>query len=340
MFSPPFRMSGTTILSAVYGYEVTSSSDPLVEIVETAVNHISQAAIPGNFYVNVIPWLRFVPEWFPGTKWKQTVNLWRAEKNEMVNAPFEWTRKHMEQGTAPPSVLKTLLSEVENRALPKCDLVEQLDRVKWTVGTLFGEFRLLAEDTTVAITLVFILAMTLYPDVQARAQAEIDRVVGRDRLPEMEDRDSLPYIGCVLKEVLRWQPVVPLGGPRASIKDDEYASYRIPKGATMAMSYDSSVYRNPQEFNPDRFLDPNTPSAPTFGFGRRSCPGVHMAESALFINMCNLLAVFNISAPCDDEGNPILPSVKMKTTAVISHPAEFECLIKPRSQKAVELLKA
>jgi cytochrome P450 len=52
--------------------------------------------------------------------------------------------------------------------------------------------------------------MTLYPDVQRRAQAEIDRVVGNSRLPNYSDHDELPYLQAVLKEVLRWHPVTPL----------------------------------------------------------------------------------------------------------------------------------
>ena len=53
--------------------------------------------------------------------------------------------------------------------------------------------------------------MTLYPGVQKKAQEEIDRLIGPDRLPTFEDRDSLPYLECVLKEVLRWYPVLPNG---------------------------------------------------------------------------------------------------------------------------------
>jgi cytochrome P450 len=59
--------------------------------------------------------------------------------------------------------------------------------------------------------MVFTLAMVLYPDVQKRAQVQIDSVIGRDRLPTFEDRTSLPYIDAVLRETFRWQPVVPLG---------------------------------------------------------------------------------------------------------------------------------
>jgi cytochrome P450 len=53
--------------------------------------------------------------------------------------------------------------------------------------------------------------MSLHPEIQARAQDEIDRVVGRHRLPEFADRPSLPYVEAVIKEVLRWNPVTPLG---------------------------------------------------------------------------------------------------------------------------------
>lgn len=53
--------------------------------------------------------------------------------------------------------------------------------------------------------------MTLYPHVQQRAQDEIDRVVGRARLPNLDDKDKLPYVNAMIKEVLRWAPVAPLG---------------------------------------------------------------------------------------------------------------------------------
>jgi cytochrome P450 len=53
--------------------------------------------------------------------------------------------------------------------------------------------------------------MIQYPDVRIRAQAELDAVVGRDRLPKFEDKDKLPYIVAIVRETLRWRPVGPLG---------------------------------------------------------------------------------------------------------------------------------
>lgn len=66
------------------------------------------------------------------------------------------------------------------------------------------------------------LAMVVYPEVQARAQAELDSVVGRDRVPTFEDLSNLPYICAMVKEALRWRPVDPLGLPHRSSEDDWY----------------------------------------------------------------------------------------------------------------------
>ena len=59
--------------------------------------------------------------------------------------------------------------------------------------------------------LVFLIAMVLHPEVQAKAQADIDRVIGKDRLPDFNDRPALPYVEAVLRETLRWHPVAPFG---------------------------------------------------------------------------------------------------------------------------------
>jgi cytochrome P450 len=69
----------------------------------------------------------------------------------------------------------------------------------------------LPQAQTFSTLLVFFLAMVLHPEVQAKAQAEIDRVVGKDRLPDFDDRPALPYLEAIMRETLRWYPVVPLG---------------------------------------------------------------------------------------------------------------------------------
>jgi cytochrome P450 len=83
----------------------------------------------------------------------------------------------------------------------------ELDIIKDSTATLY----LAGSDTTVAAVISFFLAMLVYPDVQRRAQAEIDRVIGKERLPEIDDAPQLPYVQGIVNECLRWLPVTPLG---------------------------------------------------------------------------------------------------------------------------------
>ena len=86
---------------------------------------------------------------------------------------------------------------------------------------------------SVTIIRVFLLAMALSPEVQKRAQAELDTVIGANRLPLLSDRDSLPYVEALVMEINRWNPIAPLAVPRTYTgeEDDEYNGYRIPKGS-------------------------------------------------------------------------------------------------------------
>jgi cytochrome P450 len=74
--------------------------------------------------------------------------------------------------------------------------------------------------------------MTLYPKVQTKAQAEIERVVGADRLPDFSDLDNLPYLSAMIKELLRWNAPAPLGTSHAVTEDDVYEGWFIPAGTT------------------------------------------------------------------------------------------------------------
>ncbi|KAG9100282.1 hypothetical protein FS749_015775 [Ceratobasidium sp. UAMH 11750] len=322
-------LTAANILSSVYGYQPAHPSDDLVHIVDTASRRLGEAAIAGNFYVNTIPWLKFVPSWFPGAGWKRKANAWRAEKDRMINEPFDWTKSQMSAGIASASILKNLLTEMENNPSFEHGVEEEEDRIRWVVGTLYAA----GADTIVSSIMTFILAMVLHPEIQQKAQAELDSVLGENRLPELSDRESLPYMNCILKEVSRWNSVAPLGVAHACSQDDEYKGYRIPKGSmvignTWAISNNPSVYPEPRKFNPDRFLGSSVPEAPAFGFGRRICPGSHFAESSLFIMASTVLSIFKITPT---PGKPI-PEAKWKTDVLASHPHPFDCTLTPRSE--------
>lgn len=125
--------------------------------------------------------------------------------------------------------------------------------------------------------------MLHFPNVLRKAQAEVDAVVGRYRLPALEDETFLPYIRALQLELLRWRPVVPLVQPHIAAEDDAYDSVRISKGSLVwanlqAMSRDERVYEKPDSFMPERFLSTNARGEKVFsrkdeisifGYGRR-----------------------------------------------------------------------
>jgi len=123
--------------------------------------------------------------------------------------------------------------------------------------------------------------MILNPRVAKKAQEELDYVVGNERLPDFSDRGNLPYVDALVKEVLRWNPPLPIAVPNRAMQDDIYRGYFIPAGATViqnvwAICRDPSVYPNPEAFNPERFLKDGkinplvfNPEGRVFGAGRR-----------------------------------------------------------------------
>lgn len=190
----------------------------------------------------------------------------------------------------------------------------------------------------------FALAMVLHPKVQATAQAELDAVIGMDRLPVFEDRDRLPYVNALCKEVHRWHPGVPLGLPHRVTQDDIYGDYFIPGGSVVIANawtilHDEKLYGpRPEEFDPERFLKPGVKEpTPTFGFGRRICPGRHMADNSIFIAVASSLKVFDFSLARDMDGNEIPVEVSC-TSGTVMRPETFQCSIKSRSTSAEKLI--
>jgi cytochrome P450 len=197
--------------------------------------------------------------------------------------------------------------------------------------------------------MTFFLAMMIFPEVQKKASEEIDRVIGRNRLPNGADRDKLAYVMAIMKETHRWHLVLPMCLPHCSTEDDTCRGYRIPKGAILMpnnwhFTHDPAVYPDPMAFKPERHLQTAThdsepdPRKFVFGYGRRICPGRYVADNALFITIAQTLAVFDISKATDGNGNTIEPEVKFEAGA-ISHPLPSQCSIMPKSKAHEDLIR-
>ncbi|KAJ7251241.1 cytochrome P450 [Mycena rebaudengoi] len=327
------HMNGALIMSITYGIDTLPSNDPYMETAEAAIDAITQATVPGRYLVDMIPILKYVPAWFIGARFKRQAREWNKLIDKMIQLPFKATKRLVADGTAPHSYVRDKLQDIDENQ----DQEHQEKVIQDTAGVLYaGGF-----DTMNAVLGSFILAMLANPDVQKRAQEEIDAVVHDGHLPSFDDEESLPYVSAVVKEVLRWKPVAPI---------DAYRGYRIPAGSivianTWAMLYDEIAYPDPYKFNPDRFLlngrlnpavrDPNL----VFGFGRRVCPGQHMAQSSLWITVASLLAVFDITKTIGEDGKILEPSYEYHSSIVLM-PLPFKCSIKPRSKAAADLIRS
>jgi cytochrome P450 len=156
--------------------------------------------------------------------------------------------------------------------------------------------------------------MALHPEIQKKAQKEIDQLLEGERLPTLADQDDLPYVSALIKEIYRWHAPLPISIPKAVTEDDVYKGYHIPKGATIienvwAIFYDPSVYPEPHVFNPDRFLKDGKldrsvrdPEDRVFGSSRRICPGKHFANRTLFLRIATVLATFGIEPGANEKG--------------------------------------
>jgi len=183
----------------------------------------------------------------------------------------------------------------------------------------------------------------LHPEVQTKAQTEIDRVVGSDRLPTLADRKDLPYIDAILNEVMRIHPIAPMTYYEAA-KDSLYRGWFIPKGAVMmaniwAIARDPIHFPSPEKFIPERWENPNmlNPRNFFFGFGRRICPGQHFADAMLWFAIATILATARLSKAKDEFGNEILPFVAF-TGDTVSCPLPFPYQVESRSSSSALLL--
>ncbi|KAF5327252.1 hypothetical protein D9619_004581 [Psilocybe cf. subviscida] len=334
----------SSILSITYGIKISGFDDPYVVNAEESVKGITAASLPGSFLVDLIPALKYVPSWFPGAGFKNKAAYWADVNRKVAELPFNHVAQQMKEGTAGPSVAASLIM-----ALPEGDeklLAEETEIAQNVAGVSY----LAGADTTLSSIQSFFLAMAKYPETQRKAQAELDAVIGPHRLPEFDDRPSLPYVNALVKETMRWQLVVPLGFPHMATDDDIYEGYFIPKGSIVLgnswpILHDERVFKDPEEYRPERYLKDGQldlsvrqPEVSAFGFGRRICPGRFLSDNTLFSIVASTLYSFNITPALDEKGVPI-PLSKESTPGFLSCPVPFKVDIKPRSPSTEAIIR-
>ncbi|KAJ7771576.1 cytochrome P450 [Mycena metata] len=322
------HMAAKFVMSVAYGLEIQRSNDPYVELADKAVEGLVTAVVPGRFLVDSMPFLKYVPAWVPGAGFQRKAEEWRRLARGMLEKPYAEAKAKIASGNPQHSFTLDGQRMVENSD-ENIDKAYLAQVVQATAGTMYTA----GTGTTVK-----------------KAQAEIDAVVGQDRFPDFDDEASLPYVTACMKESLRWKNVTPISIPHFVAVEDEYRGYRIPAGSvvipnTWAILHDEVMYPDPYSFKPERWLvdgklnpaimDPEM----IFGFGRRICPGRHMAKAHVWLSIARILATFDITKPVDKDGKVIEPNFEYFAGMVVQ-PLPYKSCLKPRSAKAAALIMA
>ncbi|KAJ2919349.1 hypothetical protein MD484_g973, partial [Candolleomyces efflorescens] len=325
---------GMTIMRIAYGFEDAQKTQSVIYEAERLILTFTDAVAPGKYLVSSFPILKHIPSWFPGAGFKRYFQSFSKTVDAMLLSPFEDAKQNLKsgKGSSYPSMASGLLEELSKEREAKRLEFEERARNVCAIA-YFGGY----ETTAVSAACLF-LVLANNPAVQTKAQEEIETMIGDDRLPLLTDREKLPYVQAVVKELSRWHTVSPFGLPRCSTEDDEYDGYFIPKGTIVlannwAMMHDSSVFEEPFKFNPERYLkdgniDRSIPDSElaAFGHGRRICPGRQFSNDGLFLTVASILSVFSVSAPKDETGSPIYPKLEVKNPSIATL-VPFKCEI-------------
>ncbi|KAK0459289.1 cytochrome P450 [Desarmillaria tabescens] len=329
--------AGSIIMKIVYDYDVDPDGDVFVRLADQSNEALRIGGTEGTFLVDYLPILSRVPDWFPGAKFRKLAKTWMKDARAMIEEPFAYASESIANGNEALSFVSENLRKMKETELSD-NSETSLEIIKNAAGVAFTG----GADTTVSTVLSAILAFMLYPEVQAKAQAELDAVVGGFRLPNFDDHPQLPYIDAVLSEALRWNPVFPLSIPHRSVTDDVYKGYYIPGGKSRAVLHNEKDYPNPTIFDPERFMKkegkelPPDPMA-AFGYGRRVCPGRYLALNTAWIAIASIASTLSVSKAVDSDGRVIEPSDKF-TGGFMSSPLPFKCMVMARSVQAQALI--
>ncbi|KAH8980328.1 cytochrome P450 [Lactarius hatsudake] len=334
------RFAASSIMSILYDYPtLENNNDPTLKRIHMYISRVSKAAAPGAYLVELLPWMMYIPERF--AKWKREGMEHFREHTTMFTGLLNAVRGDVSKGSERPSMSATLIKNYDRNGLSNHEMA-------WLLGTLYAAG---AETTSTALGW-FALAMVANPEIQKRAHAELDTIVGRARTPTHSDLSDLHYIQAIVKEVLRWRPSLALGVPHNTTEDIWYDGMFIPKGTTCISNLwqchnDPEIYGDDAaKFNPERFLDANGRLSSTrddghsaYGFGRRACVGKHVANDSLFISIATVLWATNLERVRDQNGKEVTPDTETYVdTGMVFPPLKYWYDVTPRFPEARSIL--
>ena len=327
------RYAASVIMQVTYDYRIVSLEDPLIAEVDECLSSLAHWIRPGTSVLDRYPVLLYLPT--AVNPWKRKGLELREKEQKLFLSQWNSVRLRTKVGKCQPC----FVSKVQER---QAELGLTDGEGASMAGSLFGA----GSDTTASGLAIFVMAMCRYPDVLKKLQAEMDRVCGTDEdghLPTFEDVsvEQAPYLHATVQETLRWRPISAGGFAHKLTQDVEYRGYVLPKGSSIvaphwSISLDEQEYSEPDVFRPERFLSPAETAAGqaqvngtwfatqrgsiAFGFGRRICPGLHIAMRSLAINLACMAWCFDIEHP---SGDPDQVDTLAFNSSANSHPLPF-----------------
>jgi hypothetical protein len=299
--------ASSVVLRLTYAKSIKTGKEEFFRRVRVNAHNLERVASPGAYLVDSFPSLMYLPKFL--APFKREAERMHADELDLFRSFLGGAMG--EKDTAP------CYSRTWADTKDQYDL--SFDQAAFVMGQLFEA----GSVTTSAAMQSYILALIHYPQWQERIQAEVDTVVGESRMPTFDDVPNLPTVRAAVKESMRWRPVTAGGLPHRLTKDDVYDGFFLPEGTNVhpnqwAIHREPALYPDGETFNPDRWLDPKFPTYKepltiypnltnfsAFGFGRRICPGIALAERSLNIFAARLAWACHISKKRGVDGEEI-----------------------------------
>lgn len=302
----------SVIFRIAYGQTVPSKASPYTAMAHAANDATTGGGVAGSSVVDAFPLAR----WLLPSRFSPALSHARRSRaaiQTIHDVPWADNLRDIEAGTATPSFMRTHLARWTDAARSGAPQEVTLADLKGATAAVF----IAGGNSTWGTVVAAILFLTKHPEAQARVRAEVDAIVGSDRLPEFADRSRLRYLEHFINEAMRMLPLNPLVIPHRSLRDDVYEGMFIPAGTvvfanTKAMSSHPATYRDPDRFDPGRYDRGEPYPVGNFGFGRRRCPGNHLALASVYIFLATLLAVFELEKVVDEKGQVVEPEAALR----------------------------
>ncbi|KAJ4338623.1 hypothetical protein N0V95_008003, partial [Ascochyta clinopodiicola] len=326
------RTQSSVILALHYGLRIAKYEEPILhEIISTQSKVTHLAANPQ--LPDLVPFLRHLPAF---------VSPWQQHADKLYASQVDLYMRLLSHGRNAPgwNATKQAIATAQKHA-PVDFPVSDLDLAFTLATSIQGGM-----ETSPRQILWLFTAAIQNPGFMTHAHEVLDNVIGRERLPNFLDRDSLAYVDAVAHELLRWRPISPGSIPRRADHEDEFAGVKIAKGITIMANawgigrdekiFDSSL-GNVEEFIPERWLRDGKVRGdlplPVFGQGRRICQGKRVATDGTFLNIAHLLWAFDVEAVEGEEVDPWA----MVVVGFMTEPRPFRFRLKPRGQWVLDV---